>query len=59
MFRESEKSLNKTPRVSFFVNLVHSPRKRVKLILDKHSFKSFNERERQEVCSTIFSYLGV
>jgi hypothetical protein len=43
--------------LSFFVMLVLRGRKRDKLSLERHPFKPFNEWERKQDHSTIFSHL--
>jgi hypothetical protein len=57
MFRESEKNLKVTPGLSFFVILVSEVRKRDKLLLKRHPFEPFNECERKQDHSVIFSCL--
>ena len=57
MFRESEKNLKMTPMLSFFVMLVSQGQKRDKLSLERHPLKPFNEWERKQDHSAIFSCL--
>jgi hypothetical protein len=55
--RESEKNLKATLGLSFFVILVSEVRKRDKLLLKRCPFEPFNECERKQDHSTIFSCL--
>jgi hypothetical protein len=57
MYRESEKYLKMTPGLSFFIILVSQGRKRDKLPLERFHFKHFNECEKKQDHSTIFSCL--
>ena len=57
MFRESEKNLKVTPGLYFFIILVSRGRKSDKIPLERCPFKPFNECERKQDHSTIFSCL--
>jgi hypothetical protein len=59
MFREYEKNLKATLRLSFFVILVSKGLKRDKLPLKIHHFKPFKECERKKDHSAIFSCLEI
>jgi hypothetical protein len=56
MFRESEKNLKATPGLSFFIILVSEAEKEIKS-LERHPLEPFNECERKQYHSTIFSCL--
>jgi hypothetical protein len=57
MFRESEKKLKVTPGLSFFMILVFQVEKRDKLLLERCPSNPFNECERNQDHSEIFSCL--